>query len=283
MQHAISSPYEMFFSPFDMAIQSAGEETRLPHGWKNGPMVRSSMAVQCCTRGEGTLIMEGQSFPVRRGECFITFPNVVLTEWANEKDPWGLLWICFNGTKFETCLNSLGINHTNPVLPCQYSTPLTNCIREVLALRANPELPPLLSEIQQMYQACALMLEIFRLCQADEVMPRISTTEGYVRATRAYIEENYEHTVKISEIADHIGLNRSYLYTIFKKHMGVSIQDYLISYRMKKACDFLALPQTTISSVAYSVGYDPLQFSKIFKRVLGVSPTDYRKSIGLDS
>ena len=61
----------------------------------------------------------------------------------------------------------------------------------------------------------------------------------------------------------------------------MSMQDYLISYRMKKACDFLSLPQATISNVAYSVGYDPLTFSKIFKRTIGVSPTEYRKQLGI--
>ena len=127
-----------------------------------------------------------------------------------------------------------------------------------------------------------MLIEIFHLYKSDGItIPKGNSQESYVYTAISYIESHYGKNVKISDIADYVGLNRSYLYTIFKKHMGMSIQDYLISYRMKKACDFLALPQATIGNVAYSVGYDPLTFSKIFKRTIGISPTDYRKQLGV--
>lgn len=273
---------ETEFLPFDITVATAGHDLRLNAGWVNGPIVRDSTAIQCCTAGRGVLVLSGKEFPIEKGQCFVSFPNVVMEERADDHDPWGLLWVSFNGRKIRAYLDSVGINEQNPIFPWPYNQHIANCIQEILSLRLSTEISALLSELHQTSCVCAMLIEIFHLCKTDGItIPKGNSQESFVHTALSYIESHYGKNTKISEIADYVGLNRSYLYTIFKKHMGMSMQDYLISYRMKKACDFLSLPQATISNVAYSVGYDPLTFSKIFKRTIGVSPTEYRKQLGI--
>lgn len=274
--------YDSGLLPFDLAVATAGHDLRLSAGWVNGPVVRDCFAIQCCTAGRGVLVLSGKSFPIEKGQCFVSFPDVVLEERADEHDPWGILWVSLHGRKMRSYLDAVGINEQNPIFPWSYNQHIANCMQEILTLRLSSDISGLLSELQQTSCVCALLIEIFHLCKSDDALPsKGNSQESYVHAAISYIESHYSKNTKITEIADFVGLNRSYLYTIFKKHMGMSIQDYLISYRMKKACDFLALPQATIGNVAYSVGYDPLTFSKIFKRTIGVSPTDYRKQLGI--
>ena len=84
----------------------------------------------------------------------------------------------------------------------------------------------------------------------------------------------------MESLASYVGISRKYLFAIFKNALGVSPKDYIIDYRMKKACEFLEDGNLSVSQVAYSVGYkDPLTFSRMFKAKLGVAPMTLRGRI----
>ena len=94
-----------------------------------------------------------------------------------------------------------------------------------------------------------------------------------------YISHHYQEKVKINELADYIGVNRSYLTSSFKKAVGCSPQEYLVNLRMEKAKNLLKNTDMPINAVAAAVGYqDQLAFSKIFKQNFTVSPKEYRKT-----
>ena len=82
----------------------------------------------------------------------------------------------------------------------------------------------------------------------------------------------------VLELADYIGVNRSYLTSSFKKAIGCSPQEYLVNLRMEKAREMLRNTGMQINAVAAAVGYqDQLAFSKIFKQHFGTSPKAYRE------
>ena len=96
-----------------------------------------------------------------------------------------------------------------------------------------------------------------------------------------FIEHHYQKEIKVSDIADYIGINRSYLTACFQKSIGVSPQQYLIQYRMEKACDLLKTTDLSINAVASEVGYaDPLAFSRSFRQMHDSSPKDFRRKNG---
>ncbi|WP_309245234.1 helix-turn-helix domain-containing protein [Clostridium estertheticum] len=67
---------------------------------------------------------------------------------------------------------------------------------------------------------------------------------------------------------------------MFSELLGIPPQEYLIKYRVNKACKLLSNKDLTISEISRSVGYDdPLGFSKIFKQIKGVSPKSYRQAL----
>jgi AraC-like DNA-binding protein len=75
-----------------------------------------------------------------------------------------------------------------------------------------------------------------------------------------------------------IGFTRSYFTTIFRKHTGVSPQEYLLQCRFKNGCRLLAETDYPVQRIAEQVGYeDPLAFSKAFKKIYKMSPTAYRE------
>lgn len=93
-----------------------------------------------------------------------------------------------------------------------------------------------------------------------------------------YIAYHYREKIKINELADYIGVNRSYLTSSFKKAIGCSPQEYLVNLRMEKAREMLRNTDMQINAIAAAVGYqDQLAFSKIFKQHFGASPKAYQE------
>ena len=103
------------------------------------------------------------------------------------------------------------------------------------------------------------------------------SSDTYVAYALQYIKINYAH-VKVNDLAQYIGISRSYLTNIFKKQLNISPQEYLVSFRLKKSAELLRTSNMSIQEVAETIGYDnPLTFSKMFKQTYGVSPREYRK------
>lgn len=99
-----------------------------------------------------------------------------------------------------------------------------------------------------------------------------------IRETRLYIEEHYMEQVTLEEIARHVGLNESYLSSIFKKQVGKSLIDYLTYTRVQHARELLINRNKSVNEIAEEVGFnDAKYFTKRFKKYTGVSPNEYRK------
>lgn len=95
---------------------------------------------------------------------------------------------------------------------------------------------------------------------------------------KQFIEEfyDYEH-LTLSLVAEKIGVNPSYLSSIFKKEWGETLSHYIIRIRLEKAQEILReKPWITIENVARMCGYtDVYYFSKSFKRFYGVTPAKF--------
>lgn len=113
-----------------------------------------------------------------------------------------------------------------------------------------------------------------------DILAAVESNTGslYVRKAVEFIQNNYCNPIHITDIADYVCINRSYLYTLFQKELGMSPQEYLTNYRLTQAAELLVITDISIESVALSCGYsDPLVFSKAFKAKNGITPSRYRK------
>jgi AraC-like DNA-binding protein len=70
----------------------------------------------------------------------------------------------------------------------------------------------------------------------------------------------------------------------FHEGFGLTFQDYVLRYRILEACRLLRNPDSNITQVAYSVGFnDASYFSRSFRRFIGTSPSAYNAEFELDS
>lgn len=88
----------------------------------------------------------------------------------------------------------------------------------------------------------------------------------YIQNTICFIRQKYSDPIRIQDIADYCGLNRSYLTRLFKHATGYTPQEYLAQYRINQAKQLLEENSMSIQHIAYCVGYnDAFTFSKLLR------------------
>ena len=92
-----------------------------------------------------------------------------------------------------------------------------------------------------------------------------------------YIESRYADIRSLDEIAGFCNVTRSHLARLFRSTLHVTLQEYLINYRMGKAKELLVNTNLPIYQIAQQVGYEgALQFNKAFKNRMQVPPRTWR-------
>ena len=86
----------------------------------------------------------------------------------------------------------------------------------------------------------------------------------------------------ISDLASHIGTNRTYLSNCLNKTLNTTFYDYINHYRLEAALKHLDNPDSniTIAEIAESCGFNSLStFRRVFMRAKGCTFAEYRQQI----
>ena len=95
-----------------------------------------------------------------------------------------------------------------------------------------------------------------------------------------YIRANLGQKIRIGDICKGIGTNASTLHFHFRRELGVSVNQFVILEKMKKARAMLIGTTYSISDIAVRCGFDNVYyFSNSFKKAYGISPLRYREGL----
>lgn len=264
----------------DLCLTYCGWENCMP-SHRFGPNRRSSYILHMVKHGKGILEMNDKVYQIGQGEAFMIPPGVEAWYEADKEEPWAYMWLGFAGLKADECVGSAGFSLKKPVRKINCMQELQGYIDRIIEasqltyaneLKRNGLLLMSFSELIEDYQGS----EDAKRGVTQHPYPRTV----YVQQAVEYIVHHYNERLKINELADYIGVNRSYLTSNFKQSMGCSPQEYLVNLRMEKAKMFLKTTDMPISAVAGAVGYvDQLAFSKVFKQRCKMSPSMYKEEM----
>ena len=92
-----------------------------------------------------------------------------------------------------------------------------------------------------------------------------------------YIYEHLNQPLRVEDLAREVGLSPSYLSTLFKKEMGVSLSDYIMGRRIKAACNMLQFSGYSYAEIADELAFSSQShFTKVFREQTGYTPKAYR-------
>lgn len=287
----------------EINVHLGGRNVSLPNGFVYGPFMRDYYVVEYCANGSLTVVVDDTPFEISSGDLYVVSPYKKI-EKLYTSDKTATIWLGVNGFALKSHLKALDFSDKNIVFRHKLDE---NCVGHlkkllnsletstVLTVDSRDDVPNPVFLKNAMYtdsfhrESSLRKSALFSLLLADmmqihgkakKTAPPQSSSKKYVAQAMKYIETNYHLDISIEGIADSVGINRSYLFTLFKDELGMSVRDYLIRVRMNAACDFLKSSDAAIKTVASSVGYEMFAFSRIFRKVVGMPPTEYRKKYG---
>jgi len=98
-----------------------------------------------------------------------------------------------------------------------------------------------------------------------------------VEQMACFIADHYTETIHVESVAQSVHLHPNYAMNLFRKHLGLSIVDYVTQYRLSHAQRLLIMTDSNTSEIALEVGFGSVsRFYTAFKRAYEQSPGEYR-------
>lgn len=138
------------------------------------------------------------------------------------------------------------------------------------------------------FRAKLLILEIFYELCIHKKMPAaedLLSAAGKERTDRykkmvSYIEKNYMNKITLEELAAEVQVNSQYLCHFFREAAGISPIQYLIRFRIEKACEALRDTTRPILEISLDCGFENVSyFIRQFRKFTGQTPRQYRQSL----
>jgi AraC-like DNA-binding protein len=89
--------------------------------------------------------------------------------------------------------------------------------------------------------------------------------------------ENYHQNIRIEEVAEMINMTKESFCRYFKAKTQKTYLEFLIEFRICKACRMIIEDRMSIKEIGYSCGFDSLSnFHHQFKKITRQSPLEYK-------
>lgn len=276
---------ELYFSIFpnerfiDLGLYQFGMEQCQP-SHLYGPAARNHFLFHYIISGTGTLYADDstgttRTYHLKSGEGFLIFPNQITTYIADKELPWEYVWVEFDGLRAKEAMDTAGFSLDRPIFHTK-KRDISKKMEEELVYIATHSDAPIFNIIGHLY----LFLDYFMRATASTVIKgNTKLQDYYIKEAITYIEQNFQNDISIVDIANRLGINRSYFGKIFKQTLKQTPQEFLINYRMIKATELLKLTKMSIGDISKAVGYEnQLHFSRAFKKIYNISPREWRNA-----
>ena len=101
-----------------------------------------------------------------------------------------------------------------------------------------------------------------------------------VRQVVAWIGQNIDRPISLSEICTKAMMNKSTLERVFRQQMGTSIISYCRQLKIEHAKKMLREEKMNVTQIAERLGFSSIHyFSRTFKKITGMTPSEYALSV----
>ncbi len=239
-----------------------------------GPAVRPTYLIHFVLSGKGTFYTysDDRTYHITEGEGFLIEPGKQTFYQADEKEPWRYLWVGFNGDLAADFISGMGLGNEALIFRSPHGEAFQEIVFEMLRYNMATDRDELILE--------SLLCRFLAILSEDVMVKTPEARKGneYVRKAIEFIQNNYSKKIRVQDVADHVNINRGYLYALFKQELQMSPQEYINNLRLTRAAEQINTTNYPIEMIGLLNGYgDPAVFTKAFKRKHGVSPSAYRQ------
>lgn len=230
------------------------------------PMAVDNLRLHVVKGGQGTYVVDGTRFAMRRGLVMLLHPRLAFTHDVNRRDPVVLmsLHVSFPGLTADAPGWWLAAEVGDEAAAwCELADDLYQAQTGGDAWERAHAVPALLT---------LALARLRRLCQAG-TGPAFDVR---VEALRDHLQRYPEDGRPLSVLAAMQGLSGDHLARLFRRQVGVSPQQYRLRVVMDRARLLLEQTGASVGTVAERFGYaDQFVFSRLFRRVHGRPPSAF--------
>ena len=234
-----------------------------------GPIVPEKYVINIVEAGRGVVDFGNRRLNVITGQAFVLFPGKSVTLKADSMEPWNYIGVELTGEGVEQFVEHIGLNSQNPVI--DFSSQKARDVAYDLFVECE-------KKYQNRFSIQSCFINLLECVEESLVSRKIPAKNFYMTRAVEYIKENYYKNISVENIANMLGIERSYLSRLFKTYKNKSTQNYIIDYRIQRAKKMFEEEDLNVSQVCAAVGYTNIYcFSRIFKSRVGMSPKEYRE------
>lgn len=122
------------------------------------------------------------------------------------------------------------------------------------------------------------LLQKYSTTKPKPVKTNSGLSQAKLHQVTDYINEHLAQDLKLSKIATILQLSPYHFSRLFKESTGITLHQYILQCRVKKAKYLLQYSQFSISEIATKVGFfDQSHLTRYFKQIVGVTPKQFLK------
>lgn len=206
--------------------------------------------------GEATALINGKEYVLNAGDAVLVFPYQRHEYKANDGTT---TWVCIFSPDLVGSFNKGG-----------GALPTSNKFR---FSPYNIEPDGILMKKSMCYGICGVF------DKDREYVEKQSGEEDLLTSILIFISKNHTASCTLSDVANHVGYDYSYISKFFKKMMGMSFNSYVNGLRIDKACRLLLSNEYSICEVAESCGFGCTRtFNREFLKITKKTPREFIKN-----
>lgn len=263
------------------------------YDWIVGPRVIYDHEFVYIHGGKGTIEIDNVCYKVVPGDLFFYGPLVNHTLASDQEDPFFISGIHFDFTKKYKDrpfpLGSLIIeNFREELVTERVNFTDFSGFPTHINLSSEPQIRNLIIEMAKEYEGGKIyynnylnsLFSLFVTAAARHIVNRnskVEIKEGILNQIIEFIQNNYNKNLSNEDIGEKFHFHPNYLNQLMVAHTGVSLHQYLVDFRIKKAVEMILNSNLTVSEISQTVGYDNVYyFFTLFKKKTGFTPSEIR-------
>lgn len=242
----------------------------------NRPQGSSEYILIYSKEGSGWIQVGEEKHTLTKDEFIVIPKSTPHAYGSDEKSPWSIYWIHFDGSK--AAFLSQGLCIPSGITPADDSriAERIDLFEEIFALLNQNLSIETLEYVGLVLQHLIGTFRYVSIYRKGNI--RKNNDNDAILKIIHFMEENIENHLSVEQMATIGNLSKSHLYRRFLDETGQSPLDYFIHMKIKKACMLLTQTSMTISQIAFKLGFHETQyFARTFKKAMGLSAGEFRK------
>lgn len=227
----------------------------------------------CTEKGSGYIHIQNETMLLQEGQGILIKPFIPHS--YHSDGDWITKFVTFNGSLSDAFIQIVG--NENYLLCEDHETfYFQNWINQIIEMHLSET-----TDSKQVSIACyTFLLQLSNTCHTDQASSSLDPLyQTYVSPVLEKLETQYNHPIRLEDLASELYVTPQYLCRVFKKYTKETIFSYLLTIRINKAKELLINhTELRIQDIIALCGFsDTSYFIAQFKKATGYTPLQFRK------